>query len=188
MDALGTPIDGAGPIKTTTRRRVELKVRWVGEWSQAGRVEGLHVHLLFCKISWFDKHFCKTEIFAGRCGIQYFWENKQTMTFTISVKARELSKLWFVSGFFSPQTYQLPLFLRVFLQAEILHQHHFAPPVFDDRPVKASWRVLKRKVYTYRDYTGILLMEQPVEVGSLYHYSQGFLHPRWYFFHQLFFL
>lgn len=31
VDALGTPIDGAGPIKTTTRRRVELKVRWVGE-------------------------------------------------------------------------------------------------------------------------------------------------------------
>ena len=27
VDALGTPIDGAGPIKTTTRRRVELKVR-----------------------------------------------------------------------------------------------------------------------------------------------------------------
>ena len=52
VDALGTPIDGAGPIKTTTRRRVELKVRWVGEWSQAGWVEGYM--FIFCFVNFHD--------------------------------------------------------------------------------------------------------------------------------------
>jgi len=38
VDALGTPIDGAGPINTKSRRRVELKAGPANE-----KQEGVHI-------------------------------------------------------------------------------------------------------------------------------------------------
>ena len=151
---------------------------------------GLHVHLLFCKISWFDKHFVRLRCLLEDVVMWYstFWENN-------------INKLWLSQFPWKPENHLSFDSWLDFLVPKPIDRHYFwgsssswdppstplCPKIFDQcstfdlsKPRGGCWN--GRYIFTeiiYRDTVDGTNPANQLRLAVYIIIHRVFLHPSW---------